>query len=624
MIIAKIVKPFLRNPAYQPYNDFLWVSTVTKPVGYTTPAEYITLGYTFDEYPSSNIGIGQVYIDNVEYTETISIASCTSIEKSWYFDSGAQKLYIHPNHLKRLTGVVFSNLETRGYSNGTSRFGGVWYDDNDLSYKPLMKGTVSISDKVDRGIFGKMSFVSNNITFENRYDKLTGEGEFNYVFDTPVPGATVKILYISDSDIEEGKKTLTPIYEGFVESEEITASEYRINVADKREQLNGKIPNIYFDAVTYPLAKDKVIGSIIPEGYGDLLGCPATCINGTVTSGDVLYKYATDGTTVTTVYVKIDGEWVEKTPTASSGTDCTFTLSSSDGRASSGAALEAKVDCRLRDIDNPAEIIADMVTRYLSIPFNSDYYDFGTWSQEAALLGDVGLYLGKRDEFFKWVELLQNGSTSPFIFRINPDGKYENKVDDITRAVKRNFSYIENISDERSVETDFTNYATDVLINYNYDQKDKTYQSETLDTFKQETLDTYRYPKELEFETLLTEEADAITRGTNNLKEFKLARPLHSVSFRGIIKCDLLDVITYESRIKFGDINRVYAGTKKLKIASYKYDFDNDLTYFTGYDISDIISKGTSVYTQGYMYDDAGYGEDFYYSPTTIYEPEAG
>lgn len=613
MIVVKLRKPFQTPISFLPERGFMWRGIVAFP-GYTQPAEYDS---SFDFETGLNqtpTEIGNVYIDNVLYTNTPSEASCAATEKTWYFNPSTQEIFIHLDHTKRMDSSDFDPLQVLGYSSGQ-----VFYDSNNILFEPRVLSNPRITDKVDRFRFQKMSFVPNTLEFDN------SKGTFDITFTNPVPGADVNILFISDKDLREGKKTLTPTYTGFVESQKVTDGRYIIKMADKREQLNGKFPNTFFDSTTFPDMETKFIGDLIPEGYGALTGVPAFSVNGTLTSGDVLYKYATDGTVITTVFVLIDDVWTAKTPTAEDAVNCTFTLSAADGRESSGRYRQTKVDCSLRAEENPADIIDDMVFRYLGFQFNSDFYNIAEWGTERALLEDISYYIPKRLPFFELVEPLQSASVLRFIFRPDAMGKFTIKVNDITRAVSKEYQYIDNLNDNRNVDTNFVDYATSVNVGYDKDQESKVSQVEIVDTFKEETLDVYRFEQELNIETLLPGQAEAIEAGEALLTDYKKARDLHTIIIRGIIPQPLLDVLIYDSSVYINGVKiREYAGDVKFKIASYRHDYELEQTILTGYDINDIISKGTSITTQGFMYGDAGYGDGFYYSPTTTYEPEAG
>jgi len=592
MIIVKLRKPYIVQLYWVPITEWLWESVVSIPEIYSPPTEYTTLGYTFDEYNIIDVEIGNVIVDNIPYTQTASISASQLIEKSWYFDITGQRLYVHPDHTKRLDSSEFDTLQVNGYSDH-----GVFYDINNTLFEPFLNSSIRIRDNVDRLRFQKLSLTTNTLTFDNT------TGEFDFAFVTPVPGADVNILYISDEDVKEGKKDLTPIYTGYTSGQTITSDTYTISLEDKRGQLNGKFPENVFSASDFANIEDKFIDDIIPEGYGDNIGIPAICTNGKLTSGDVTYKYAESGTALDTVYVQIDDVWTEKTPTAFDADECTFTLSASDGRESSGRYRKAKVDATLREETNPADILQDMIFRYTGFDFNSDYFNLGEWASEKEYLSDVAYFIDKKEEFFKLIQPLQNGSNYNFIFRVDAEGKFTIKVDDIERAASGAYMSIDNFSDKRQVKTDFVQYATAVNIQYSKDIELDKYQVETVDTFKQVTLDTYRLEQELDFETLLTSQADAIEKGGIILKDYKKARDEHTITVKGIIPQSLLDVYIHDSSIYIdNEVIRDYAGEVKLKISSYDLDFDNNLTTLTGYDISDIIGDTPDGYTQGAMF----------------------
>ena len=621
MIIAKIRKPFNVPLSWQPVAGWVWRSNVSIPVEYEPPSEYETLGYPLEEYNTTRTEIGQVYVDNVPHTQTGSLASCLSIEGSFFYDVGDQVLYVHPRHSVRLDSSYFDSLETRGYSNDC-----VFTDSAGIQFKPYLVSNITIKDEVDRGVYQKMSFVNNRLEFMNQVN-YDGVGEFDYTIKNPVPGADTDIFYISEDDLAKGNTTLTPVYSGYAEADRLTREGYSADITDKRQKLTGQFPEGVYNSADYPLIDDKTAGEIIYEGYGELLSVPASCINGTVASGNVLYKYATDGTALDTVYVykKDDEIWEEVTPTASDAVNCTFTLSGTDGRDSRGNYLKAKVDCTLRNIKNPSLIIADMITRYLKFPFNSDYFDFSTWSDESALLADISILLDKKKAFFEHIEPMQTGSNLPFIFRVGASGRFMVKVDDITRAVYKRFKAVEIMADEGLIETDFTQYATSVKIKYAKNWDAGTYRSTTIDTYKIETLNTYRLEKEIEVNTLLSTESQAEAKAASLLKDYKKARQKYTISIRGIDpNIGLFSVIEFDSSERIsGECERLYAGDVKIKISSYTYDFINDMTTLTGYNISDIVSKGTEIYVGGLVNGPLANG-DFLNGSTIKYIPEAG
>ena len=97
-----------------------------------------------------------------------------------------QLIYVHPDHSKRLTASDFDSLEVRGYSSTT-----VFYDDNDIEFKPYLNSTTTIKQIADRLVYSKMSLPVNNVGLNNL------DGEYDDIIDNPTPGADANVLYLS-------------------------------------------------------------------------------------------------------------------------------------------------------------------------------------------------------------------------------------------------------------------------------------------------------------------------------------------------------------------------------------------------------------------------------------------
>ena len=612
MILAKIQKPFLTPLTFSGNENFVWASWVSHP-SYVQPAFFDSNFFDFSDVNQTPLNISRVYVDNIQYSEQPTLALCRSTEKSFYFDVGSQILYIHVDHSKRMDSSLFSATQIIGFTNTD-----VFYDENNIEYLPLILGSLNLEKEVDKFVNKRLGLINNTLTSDNK-----GQ-DFDFLIQNTVAGSDIKYFYISQEDIDLGKKGLTPIYTGYIVSSEITTERASIRLEDKRGQLNQKISNTFFDSTTYPNIADEYIGELIPEGYGDLFNIPAFCTNGNLTSGDVTYKYATDGTTLTSVYVNIDDVWILKTPTATDATNCEFTLSSADGRTSNGSARKARVICTLRNIKNPGSILIDMISRYLNIPFDQEFYDPINWSIESDLLEDMYVYINERKSFFEYIELIQNSASQPFIFDITPTGKFVIKVDDITRAISQHVSYIDNIDDEKSIETNFDEYATDVRVYYKENYESNKTLNVLKDDYKDDTYELYRFYKELEFDVNSLDSAVAEIKAERALKEYKIARPILRFRVDCVSCVQVLDVITIDNSVYIDDEKvREYNGFNKIKVKGVFNDLELEQATIEGYVINDIVSKGTEVYNQGSLYNQTLYNRSLY-SASLVYQPTPG
>jgi len=581
LIIVKLRRPFLIPLQFVPYdNPFMWYARVTWD-GYSTPSEFSSDFYfNVPELNQKDRVLDSIYVDNVLYAKKQNIVDCQNTEGSFYFDITNQLLYIHVYHDKRMDSSYFSAYDINGYCTET-----VLYDNDDIEYKPLLASSVSIRKNADRLVYGKLGFINFTFDYSNKDD------DFTDFIDNPVPGSDVNVLYISKKEYDSGIRDGIPIYTGYV-SEDTYGSDdkYSNSVKDKRAKLSANIPGNRFNSVDFPDISDDVNDKIIPEGYGDIKGATAFCINGIITTGNVNYKYCTDGTSITTVYVKTGDAWNTVTPVSTSPTTGELVLSATDARDSSGNPKQVKVDARFRDIDSPGDIIIDLILRSFNQLYNSGNYNITQWTAESAYLADVYLYMGKQKSFFEYIEELQNASDYGFRFDIDAEGKYTLKVDDINRAVSATYDYVDIISDSLKITRDFEEYATSVRVGYNYDQESGRGTAVVSDSLSYQVFREYSVYQEKQYQSNLKISTDAQNKADRIALDFSKARNQVSFEIEGIEYRQIYDIITVDTSKYIDGVKvREYMGVRKLKLSGIRWDFGNERTELTGYDITDII-----------------------------------
>lgn len=577
MIVLKLRRPLLTNTQWMPYSPFTWTNTLSFD-GYTQPADY-SADFDFETgLPTQDVEIGNVYIDNAEYEEAPSLAACVTDEESWYFDQPNQKIYVHVLHSKRMDSSEFDTLKIVGYCSEEFT-----YDSNGIEYKPLIDSRFKLNERADRLTYEKMSFVSNSMSLLNH------TGEFDQYGDTPTPGADAELLYIPTEDLMADGNVFTPLWTGYAKSDKFSGDKYRIKLQDKREQLNIEIPSTVFDSVDFANIDSDTEGLTIPEGYGEVKGASAYCTNGTVTTGNVNYKYATDATAITTIYVKTDDSWNSVTAVSTDATNGEFVLSATDARDSSGNYKECKTDSTFRNIKDPADIMADMIYRYLGDPYSSEYFNTTQWESEQAYFEDVCLYMGEGKPFFDYIETLQTSSVYNFYFRVDGSGKYTFKCDDINRAVSKTYLAIDIIGTPKA-ERDFEDYATSVVIKYNEDQESGMASSVINDDYEETTYDTYRFYQKKTFTSGLTSETHADSKALLIAEDYSKARLQISFRTRGIQMDEIYDTINIDTSQYIDGVKvREYLGERKIKITGVSPDFEDETTTLTGYDITEVV-----------------------------------
>lgn len=565
MLLAKIQKPFTAVINFLPDFAFGYRAQITFN-GYIQPSRYdSSYDFTTPALNEDDKTILSFFCNNIEYEPAISLANCKATEQTFFWDNAAQALYVHGVHNQPIIGGNYNAGEVLLYSTK-----GIFYDSSNACYLPLLRSNVNITQEADRLVYGKISFVKNKLTFDN------SNGDFDQFIDNQMKGSD---CFLIDSETNEN------LYAGFVSANSLTKNQYSISADDIRSRWTTECLSQTFTGVNI---EDEYLEEYIPEGYGDCIGIPATPTNG-ATTGTVDYKYATDGTSLSNVYVKIDGAWIEKTPTASDGTNCTFTLSAADGRDSSDNPRECKVNARLRDIDSPREIIQDMAYRYLDKPYTSEFFDITEWEAEGDTLADIRFYIAEPTPFFELLETIQNCSQYGFRVDVDAIGRLTMRVDNINRASSETIERFGIINDIVPAASDMQNFASDVTVRYDIDYTDDTAMSVINEDYKQDAFDEFLQFKSVSYDSGLKNSTDADTKAEALAIDLSKARNEITLELDYIRKTKMYEVLTINTRTyRYNSVIRDYIGDRKIKISRILYNPDVTKTQLTGYDITDI------------------------------------
>ena len=465
----------------------------------------------------------------------LSLLDCEGDEKSFFWDNDSQTRYVHYEFDKTPETTTITTGIQAGYSYiGTKE--SIYIDG--VEYQPRIMSLPNIKKKVDAFQVGKMKFQDQTISLKN------GDGELDDFIQNPIPGAESSIVLF-----DTGSSTELYYYTGFVTSDKNTIDTFTLKLQDKRRRENLKVPYTRFDSTTYPDMESKYIGKIIPEGYGVNVGVKCYPTNGDATTPtNIDFKYATDATTLTEVRVKDDDVWSQVATASSTPGSGIFSVLYADATNTAGAVLECVADVTLRSETNPGDVIKDMNDRYNSITYDASSYNLTEWAAEKAKLADVALYMDKDQEFFKWIEEIQNGSDLFFVYDIQGDGKRSLRVNDPNRAVIRTILYHEIKNDLKPVDRDFEEFSSTVTVLYSHDWQEDIDLRVTVDTYEDAVLEKYQFPQDSEFPSLLTSQSDAEDKADAIALDQSEARPiftvvLHEDSLSGVT-LKLYDVVT--------------------------------------------------------------------------------
>lgn len=396
------------------------------------------------------------YNTTVVYGAVDTLAECLAEYGKYYYNATTQTLYINFDGINDAAAQVLVSAtgSVTGYTNQETVY------INDVEYAPYLRSIPSVNKTVDPISSGKMSFQNQTVEIVN------SSGEQDAFIVEPIPGSVFDLV-----NYESGAET--PIYSGYVVSDNYGIDTTNFTISDTRERASVACPTAVFDATTYPYIDDKLVGEVIPDIYGNVRGVECYCMNSEQTASSYTFRPCLTMTTLTTVYVKGDNDtWTARTPTSTDLAGGTFVLASSDCTNSSGKVLDVKANLTGRDLHSAPDIIKDINSRYGGVSFNSTNYDLAEWNDEAAKIGgSCYLVMAEQNDLYSWIEELQNAAIRQFVFDITPFGKRTLRVNEPNRTDSFNLESWQFI--DSSGERDFQFYASRVNVYYARDFMDE-------------------------------------------------------------------------------------------------------------------------------------------------------
>jgi hypothetical protein len=280
------------------------------------------IGYYDNEIPEIN-AIGSVKVDNETYTSVSSIADVRLQEKSFKFERGTQKLYIHFGDSEHPLNKIVALGLTSGFSNSPVIVDGrpksSYY--NDIFYSPRIKSIPQINKQKDPLSYGLIAFQGGNIELDNT------DGYFDDFVENDIFGQPVRILIgFDDLDYAQYRKVFT----GYIEDFTVTRTSFSVSAQDKRKSLSRQLPVNRFTVADYSDLNENSVDKPKPIAWGAVRGAPCVCLDedGSPANYSFMFLDTTyhPASALTTVYV--DGEAVA---VASSNLAAgTFTISSAN------------------------------------------------------------------------------------------------------------------------------------------------------------------------------------------------------------------------------------------------------------------------------------------------------
>jgi len=505
--------------------------------------------------------VGSVRVDNEDFTETTTLASCRSTEKSFFYDTDTI-LYIHfenwnPPH-------VFERIEL-GIVNG---FATEDCYQNDVFYEGRVEVLPTITKTKDPLYFGLIRFGGGSV------DLLNNDGFFDAFIEDTIFGQPCRIKFGGD---DLAYADYYELFTGYVEDFTIDSTRFNCRIVDERKKLARNLPVNVFDTTTYPNLKTRNAGKAIPLAYGEITNAPVICTNEEEAGPPVNYSFKICDTTnhsikeITTVYV----EGVEKATAATSLVNATFDLANANYTAGDDVTVDFKGydDSVAKDgsgtlIDNPLDIIEDLLEDYLDITYGADTFDTTEWAVAKAAAYNVALWIKKKKTIIACIEEMSLSVFGNFIVKGN--GLYTFRLTDNIAAVKRTILRDEELT-EPEAEYDSTEYLTSVVIGYDKDQDSGDYIEYTDSSRESDVYADYNTYREKEYETLLKDAADATALASTIMDEVEEIKPV----FRVVSKTQAIDLEIMDNvSVQIDRKDSAWYGRNKCEVVGIGIDLD--------------------------------------------------
>ena len=576
MIIAEIG---LQNIITRFYNvaPFTYAFTVNVPALASFWTSIFGANNEVTDERSNVIGI---YIRSTDHlSKADNLNACLLSQESYFYDFAKQTLYINYG-LQYNPLLDYSELlKVVGFSDTA-----VVYID-DIPFLPIIKDAPKLTQKQDMINYDQLAFSMGSITIDNQ------SGAANFLRELNIFSNDVALSFLDyDGRNEHTRSELTPLAWYLVENVDIGKQSGKITLQDVRKTLNGKLPNVLFNATQYPNIETDLIDNPIPLAFGTFTA-KAICTNGNVETGNVNYRIALSVQSFTTisVYNRDTETWNVVTPVSTNAETGEFVLSATDAR-NDKEPREVKVTGIGYDSSKPSKIIAKLEYLNSGIAYDESFFNIDEINTEETTLGETSLFIGEQEELNEIIRKLQEGSTNRFRYEINADGLRTIRLDNLSRTSSC-FVSREQIKEnnELNIYTDKDTVAATIKVTYGNDftVDKKPY---VIDSSKEDAIaKSVRERPQIEFDTFLMSRENALTRAALEANRLGVVRRFVDITLCGkeFLNRRIYDIITVE----LTDVNEQWMGVWKCQILAVSPDttlYENKVTLVLVERVADI------------------------------------
>ncbi len=514
------------------------------------------------------INVGEFIRDySVAYQETQTLAECQALEKSFFWDFDNQIGYVHFEHDQEGLTATYQYSDYLGYSDNN-----VLKISNQL-FTPMIVQTPNIRSSQDLLNYSKLAFPAGSVRLKNMQETYNGktEGEFDKFIESDIYGNEVILYYLDDAIQNPTRDDLQLQKTMYIEDWDITPEYLTLATQDKRKLQNLSIPTEKFTTEDYPDIGDYE-KNVIPLMFGTVEEAEAIPVNSAATFGAVNYRVAQFLQSLGTVWVDIEGLWVDKTTYVYDINLATgeFSLPELHGRSGNGAIRLCKVVQAVGEaVSKTTDIIKSIRQRYLGLEFNNSNYNTAEWITESAPLVGGSLLINESTEMFEVFRIIQNGSVERFRLEIEDkctirrDSNNRTSSGYIPRAKIQNLPSFPVKSESRYV-------FGSVKVNYAKSYIKDSYKDVENDDFAIEVKRKYGSQQEFPVDSVLFNPAYAESRALYEAERLKSIALIGSLELMGaeFLNVRIFDIFTAELSFE----NRSYFGTRKIKITGINPD----------------------------------------------------
>jgi len=447
-------------------------------------------------------------------TPTLSLADCTALQGSFYWDDTNGYLYVNwpaswGDWAIGRDITSYSELYA-GYASGYSKTSKNYFDG--LFYEPILTGMSGLAKKADLTKLGLISFGESSFTLTNE------GGRFDKYSDTEAIGTAAQFFYIEHEAITID--TTDQIFTGTQYGYKNDRSKIQINVIENSLYQNKPVCQNTVTLAEYPDAGDRK-GKFLPVAWGKMdkgilipvnAGALETSSSGTATL--LLADPAHGPLTAVTAIYNDEGDTVSILSTDLNA--CTVTVTKPADVAPSaldGYTWEGQGYTLTGTYNNGLDIIRDAFFKLAGIPFIESTFDRGQWIRETLdNTESIGISIQSDKGFIE--ELVEPITTSlQGIVDILGDGRISYRTRDDSAPVSYTVEQYQQ-TNEPALDEKADEIVSEVLIQYapNFKDPENEYKSFTYIDERSKVIKDYGLDRREPLspvETVLTDEGDA-------------------------------------------------------------------------------------------------------------------